>query len=88
MNDEFMFLTEGELREIIHIVIAATSFSRRKSSRRIKNLTDAAPEMYALIEDLARTEQPGNYVSRFLDLKERAQELLSRVAVSQEDDRA
>lgn len=88
MSDEFMFLTEGELREIIHIVIAATSFSRRTSSRRIKNITDAAPEMYALIEDLASVERPSDYISRFFELKTRARELLGRIAVSQEDSHA
>ena len=36
-------------------------------------------EMYELVKDLARTEKPGDYIPRFLELKDKARELLKRI---------
>ena len=43
----------------------------------------AAPEMYELLKICAKTEKPGNYVSAFLDLKDKARELLARIDVEE-----
>ena len=42
-------------------------------------LTAAAPEMYELLKVCAKTEEPGNYVSAFLEIKYKARELLARI---------
>ncbi len=73
-NNDLMFLTEGELREVIHIVItSAMHFSRKFSERRYDYIAEAAPEMYELIRELALTNQP-----EYPQLKERAKNLLGR----------
>lgn len=41
------------------------------------------PEMYELLKICAKTEKPGNYVSAFLDLKDKARELLAHIDVEE-----
>ena len=48
-------------------------------------LIAAAPEMYELLKVCAKTEESGNYIPAFLDLKNKALELLARIDV--EDDK-
>ncbi len=47
-------------------------------------LIAAAPEMYELLKVCAKTEEPGNYVSAFLDLKDKARELLAHIDVEED----
>ena len=42
-------------------------------------LTAAAPEMYELLKICAKTEEPASYIPAFLDLKDKARELLARI---------
>ena len=42
-------------------------------------LIAAAPEMYKLLKDCVRVERPGNYIPAFLELKDKARELLARI---------
>ena len=46
-------------------------------------LIAAAPEMYELLKVCAKTETPGNYIPAFLDLKDKARELLARIDVEE-----
>ncbi len=38
-----------------------------------------APDMYELLKDLARTEKPTAYTPRFLEMKDKAREILARI---------
>ena len=42
-------------------------------------LIAAAPEMYELLKICAKTEEPASYIPAFLDLKDKARELLARI---------
>lgn len=79
---DFIYITENDFREVMRIATGYVVHHSDKS--RSCRIASHASEMYELIKNLARVDHPGEYIPCYLQLKEKARELLWRIDEKQE----